>query len=141
MLDDNYYIRFDTQHKFIVYFNNSPVYGKELLKVFEERYPNKSVDDQRLDFEKDINEAYREYARVCHIPIIYDTFTKNMKNYIKKLSSYERPYLCEYQSMTRKDIFMLFEGASMKLLYEVSLYLENQKVISNKDDTHEEIFE
>ena len=141
MFDDNYYIRFDTQHKFIVYFNNSPVYGKDLLKVFEERYPNKSREEQYLDFEKDINEAYREYAKVCHIPIVYDNFTKNMKNYLKKLPTSERLYLCEYQSMTRKEIFMLFEGASMKLLYEVSLYLENQNVILNKDDTHEEVFE
>ena len=140
MFDDNYYVRFDTQYKFIVYFNNSPVYGKDLLKVFEERYPNKSVDDQRLDFEKDINEAYREYARVCHIPIIYDTFTKNMKTFIKNMPFSYRPLLCEYQSMTRKDIFMLFEGASMKLLYEVSLFLENKNIL-NKADTHEEVFE
>ena len=140
MFDDNYYVRFDTRHNYMVYVNGSPVYGKELNKTLEERYPNKSYDEQRLEFEKDINEAYREYAKVCHIPIVYDSFTKNMKTFIKNMPFSYRPLLCEYQSMTKKDIFMLFEGASMKLLYEVSLFLENKNML-NKDDTHEEVFE
>ena len=137
MLDDNYYIRFDTKHNYIVYYNGKPVYGKELVKVFSERYSNMALDEQRLAFENDINEAYREYARVCHIPIIFDKFTDGMKTFLCGRALNERRYICEYQNMTRKQLFKLFDGADINLLYEVSVFINNfvsDEIEANQED-------
>ena len=114
MFTDTFYVRFDTRHKFLVYENDIPVYGKELQKVLERNYPNVSLEERRKYFKEDIDNDFREYAKVCHIKVRYDFFTEDMKEYLKKY------YLCEIQSMTRKEIFLAFRDADINTLYEVA---------------------
>ena len=134
MFSDMFYARFDTKHTYLVYENDIPVYGKELRKVMERNYPNMTEDERRIAFKEDLDNAYMEYARVCHIKVVYDSFTHNMKEYLKNINSLYA--LCEIQKMSRKEIFYMFNEAPMSLLYEVAIniftYVEEQK------DSHED---
>lgn len=134
MFTDTYYVRFDTKHTYLVYENDAPVYGKELRKVLERNYPNMTEDERRIAFKEDLDTAYREYARVCHIKLVYDSFTHNMKEYLTNTKSLYA--LCEIQKMSRKQIFYMFNEAPMSLLYEVAsnifTYIEEQ------NDSHED---
>lgn len=134
MLNDTFYVRFDTKHTYLIYEDDAPVYGKELCKAMERNYPNLTEDERRLAFKEDLDIAYREYAKICHIKVVYDSFTHNMKEYLTRSKSLYS--LCEIQKMSRKEIFYMFDGASISLLYEVAsnifTYVEEQK------DSHED---
>jgi hypothetical protein len=134
MFTNNFYVKFDTNHKYIVYDNNIPVYGKDLYKVMCKYYPNMNEQERTDSFIKDLDDAFRDYSRLCHINLVYDSFTHNMKEYLKTINySYA---LCEIQNMSRKEIFYMFNEAPISLLYEVAsnifTYLEEQK------DSHED---
>lgn len=138
MFTETFYPIFDNKYKigFIMYSEGSLVYGKELNKILKKMYDTDSLEVYSKKFVEDINEAYREYAKVCHINIIYDSFTENMKKF---LTRYDMNYtLCEIQNMTRKEIFLLFDGASMDMLYEVASNLFTYH--NSNNDSHDEIF-
>lgn len=136
MFDYSFYPLFDVSYKmgFIMYDEGEPVYGKDIRMVIDKHY---AIDNPKMkydSFRKDVDDAFREYAKVCHISIVYDLFTENMKDFLRKYDY----FLCEYQQMTKKELFMLFEGASMELLYEVAsnLFTYHKEV----KDSHEEKF-
>ena len=118
MFTDTFYARFDTRHKFLVYENDTPLYGKELQKAMERQYPNLSLDERRDAFRQDIDDAFREYAKVCHIKVRYDLFTEEMKEHLRTFNP--APYLCEIQKMTRKELFLMFRDADINTLYNVA---------------------
>ena len=141
MFDDNFYVRFDDKDKtYVLYVNGSPVYGKDIVKKIEEHYTNKEPLDKINEFTKDLDDAFREYCKVCHIPLVYDSFSDSMKSYLEHRDICDRKFLCEYQRMTRKQIFYEFNNADIVLLYEVACVLCSDKNLI-KDEHDEEIFE
>ena len=140
MFDDNFYVRFnDNNHSYTLYVDNSPVYGKELAERIDEHYSYLEEPLLRVfEFEKDINDAFKEYCRVCHIPVVYDNFSESMKEFLDSQEIFDRKFLCEYQRMTRKELFRCFDGADIDLLYEVSCVLFAERTTIN--DVHEEMF-
>ena len=118
MFTDKFYARFDTRHKFLVYENDTPVYGKELQKAMERQYPNLSLDERKDSFRHDLDDAFRDYAKACHIKVRYDLFTEEMKEHLRTLNP--APYLCEIQKMTRKELFLMFRDADINTLYDVA---------------------
>lgn len=136
MFDYSFYPLFDRKYKmgFIMYDDGSPVYGKEIRKVIDKHY---DIDNPKVrydTFRNDVDDAFREYAKVCHISVVYDSFTENMKDFLRKYDY----FLSEIQMMTKKEIFMLFDGADMNLLYEVAsnLFTYHNEI----EDSHEETF-
>ena len=136
MFTDEFYPVFDKNYKsgFVVFYEGSVIYGNELNKILKKIYRKSSLTDCTKDFVSDVNAAFREYAKVRHIKIRYDSFTENMKTFLDN----ENYTLCEIQNMTRKEIFTLFEGSSMDFLYEVASNLFTYD--TNDDDSHEESF-
>lgn len=134
MFNDAFYVKFNTKGSYVVYDDNVSLYGKELQKALKRHYPNMTEDERRMAFKEDLDISFRDYAKVCHIKIIYDYFTHNMKEYLKNTNSLYA--LCEIQKMTRKEIFYMFYGAPISLLYEVASnifsYVEEEK------DSHDE---
>ena len=122
MFNKSFYPRFDEkyQHGFIMYSNGSPIYGKEIQDILKSVY-KKNISDCYKLFSIDLNNAYREYAEVCYIPILYDSFTDEMKEFIENNNNIY--YLCDIQKMTRKELFMLFDGADINLLYNVASFI------------------
>lgn len=110
-------------------------YGKELNKEICRRYNVSTIDSCVKDFAKELNDAYRDYARVCHIQIRYDTFTDKMKEFLKD-SDY---YLCELQNMTNKELFAIFNGSSFEVLSEAAenIYTYEEPKIINLNDEDE----
>lgn len=138
MFNDEFYPIFDKKYKngFVMYCGGSLIYGKELNKILKKKYNTDSMEVYSKMFINDVNSAFRDYARVCHIALVYDSFTENMKKY---LSSSDTKYtLCKIQNMTRREIFTLFDGASIDLLYEVASNLFSY--CKGNDDSHDEIF-
>ena len=138
MFDDNFYAKFDDKKfSYIIYANGSPVYGKDIITKINERYSSVSSAYRTLEFENDINEAYREYCKVCHISLVYDNFSDSMKSYLESRDICDRKFLCEYQRMTRKQIFYCFDKADdIELLYEVACVLFSDK--NDDGDEHED---
>ena len=134
MFTDIFYVRFDTRYNYLVYENDIPIYGKEIQRVIERQYPNLSPEERINAFHKDIDDAFKEYAKVCHIKIKYDSFSDNMKKYLNSTSY--KYYLCEIQRMTRKEIFLLFQDADIHLLYEVASFLFTY--VDEVNDSHED---
>lgn len=137
MFDVSFFPFFDMKNKmgFIMYDDGSPVYGKDIRAVIDKHYDIENPKVKYDTFRKDVDDAFRVYAQATHLRIVYDSFTENMKEFLRKNYDY---FLSEYQIMTRKEIFMLFESATMNLLYEVAsnlfTYHEEPK------DCHEEQF-
>ena len=118
-----------------MYDDGVPIYGKDIRAVIDKHY---DIDNPKVKydtFRKDVDDAFRVYAQATHLRIVYDSFTENMKEFLRKNYDY---FLSEYQTMTRKEIFMLFEGATMNLLYEVASNLFTYHEESK--DCHEEQF-
>ena len=137
MFNKSFYPKFDEkyQHGFIMYSNGSPIYGKEIQDILKSVY-KKNISDCYKLFSIDLNNAYREYAKVCYIPILYDYFTDEMKEYIENNNNIY--YLCDIQKMTKTELFMLFDGADMNLLYNVASFIFTY--CDEKNDSHDESF-
>lgn len=136
MFNDEFYAIFDTKYtnEFIMCYKNTIVYGKEIRNIMKKFYNTEDIETCYKLFAKDIDEAYREYARVCHIHIIYDDFTQNMKDYLEKCDDIY--YLCEIQNMSDRNLFMMFNTTDRNLLYEVAEFIFVYKDKKEPYDPH-----
>lgn len=138
MFDDIFYVRFDVTNDcgYQLFVDGSPIYGKEVLRAIDKHYNNLQLEEERKRaFKDDIDSAYRLYASVCHICIIYDSFTDDMKDFLT--NKHSDVFLCDYQSMSKRKLFSLFEGASIDLLYDVASHIF--LYCDDEHDSHEEL--